>query len=171
MFNRKEYDVIGYDAETVNKLESMTDEQRQDLYSVAGNVLNGQPESIKTFASIFGNASFGTVNTVRDICYDSLSAQERSRLDTAANRKAGLLSRMDPESAAKRLDAEANELPKLTALRTKRGLTQAQLSEKSGINKMQISRIERGDIKTKNVSLGNAAALAAALDVKIEDLL
>ncbi len=51
------------------------------------------------------------------------------------------------------------------------GLTRAQLSEKSGVNARQIQRVENGESKIGNITLANAAKLAAALGIKIEDLL
>lgn len=51
------------------------------------------------------------------------------------------------------------------------GLTRAQLAEKSGVNARQIQRVENGESKIGNITLANAAKLAAALGIKIEDLL
>ena len=56
-------------------------------------------------------------------------------------------------------------------LRQAAGLTQAGLAEKSGVNIRQIRKIEAGDIRIGNITLTNAARLAAALGVRIEDLL
>lgn len=56
-------------------------------------------------------------------------------------------------------------------LRAAAGLTQAQLAEAAGINVRQIQKIECGEINVLNITLGNAAKLAAALGVKVEDLL
>lgn len=55
--------------------------------------------------------------------------------------------------------------------RTAAGLTQAQLAAAADINIRQVQKIEAGEIRIENVTLGNAARLAAALGVKIEDLL
>ena len=51
------------------------------------------------------------------------------------------------------------------------GLTQAKLAAAAGINLRQVQKIESGEIRVENITLGNAAKLAAALGVKIEDLL
>lgn len=59
----------------------------------------------------------------------------------------------------------------LKALRLSAGLTQAELGRISGVNSRQIQRIENGESKMENVTLGNAARLASALGVKIERLL
>ena len=50
-------------------------------------------------------------------------------------------------------------------------LTQAQLAAAAGVNIRQIQKIEAGEIQIGNVTLANAARLAQALGVKIEDLL
>ena len=50
-------------------------------------------------------------------------------------------------------------------------LTQAQLAEAAGLNIRQVQKIEAGEILIGNMTLTNAARLAQALGVKIEDLL
>lgn len=62
-------------------------------------------------------------------------------------------------------------MAKLTELRKAAGMTQKALAEASGVNIMQISRSERGEIKVENISLKNAAAIAKVLGVHAEDLL
>ena len=51
------------------------------------------------------------------------------------------------------------------------GLTQAQLAKAAGINLRQIQKIEAGEIRIGNLTLANAAKLAGALGVSIEELL
>lgn len=63
------------------------------------------------------------------------------------------------------------QLCPLLAIRTKKGLTQARLAELSGINARQIRKIETGEIKLMNITVGTMNALANALGVKIEDLM
>lgn len=48
---------------------------------------------------------------------------------------------------------------------------QARLAELSGINARQIRKIETGEIKLMNITVGTMNALANALGVKIEDLM
>lgn len=55
--------------------------------------------------------------------------------------------------------------------RTAAGLSQAQLASAAGINIRQVQKIEAGEIRIENVTLANAARLAQALGVKIEELL
>lgn len=59
----------------------------------------------------------------------------------------------------------------LYTIRTSKGMTQAKLAELSGINARQIRKIETGEIKTKNITIGTITALAHALCVDIEDLI
>ena len=59
----------------------------------------------------------------------------------------------------------------LYAIRTENGMTQTKLAELSGINARQIRKIETGEIKTKNITVGTITALAHALGVYIEDLI
>ncbi len=51
------------------------------------------------------------------------------------------------------------------------GLTQAQLAAAAGVNLSQIQKIEAGVIKIENITLANAARIAAALGVTMEELL
>jgi len=55
--------------------------------------------------------------------------------------------------------------------RLARGLSQQQLADTAGLNRSQIQKIERGEIQIGNITLANAARLAAALAIKIEELL
>ena len=59
----------------------------------------------------------------------------------------------------------------LYTIRTSKGMTQTNLAELSGINARQIRKIETGEIKTKNITIGTIAALANALGVGIEELI
>ena len=52
------------------------------------------------------------------------------------------------------------------ALRLRRGLTQRQLSVKSGIDRSKISRIERG--RVDRIAFGDLVALAEVLDARLE---
>lgn len=62
-------------------------------------------------------------------------------------------------------------MSKLYDIRTAKGMTQSKLSDLSGINARQIRKIETGEIKTKNITIGTITALAHALGVEIEDLI
>lgn len=59
----------------------------------------------------------------------------------------------------------------LYAIRTEKGMTQLKLAELSGINARQIRKIETGEIKTRNITIGTITALAHALGVEIEYLI
>ena len=59
----------------------------------------------------------------------------------------------------------------LYTIRTDKGMTQTKLAELSGINARQIRKIETGEIKTKNITIGTITALSHALGVGIEDLI
>ena len=60
---------------------------------------------------------------------------------------------------------------KLYIIRTAKGMTQTKLAELSGINARQLRKIESGEIKTRNITIGTITALAHALGVEIEDLI
>ena len=59
----------------------------------------------------------------------------------------------------------------LYAIRPEKGMTQSKLAELSGINARQIRKIESGEIKTRNITIGTIIALAHALGVGIEELI
>lgn len=59
----------------------------------------------------------------------------------------------------------------IKSLRTAAGLTQAQLAKAAGINVRQIQKIESGEIRAENLTLGNAIRLSAALGVMPEQLI
>ena len=59
----------------------------------------------------------------------------------------------------------------LRVARKAAGMTQKQLADASGVNSRQIQRIENGEGKMSNVTLGNAVKLADALGVDVKDLL
>lgn len=59
----------------------------------------------------------------------------------------------------------------ILAIRTEKGMTQSKLAELSGINARQIRKIETGEIKTRNITVGTITALARALGVGIEELI
>ena len=57
----------------------------------------------------------------------------------------------------------------LKALRSKSGMTQVELSEKSGEGRVTISRLESGELK--ETTLGTLTKLAKALSVSVDDLI
>lgn len=59
----------------------------------------------------------------------------------------------------------------LYTIRTSKGMTQTKLAELSGINARQIRKIETGEIKTRNITIGTITALSNALGVGIEELI
>lgn len=81
-----------------------------------------------------------------------------------------------PVAAAKEMgdDEIYNRYPTTTWLlyyRLKAGMTQAELSKKSGVNIRQIQRVELGEAETGNLTVKNLFAIADALDVDIRMLL
>ena len=60
---------------------------------------------------------------------------------------------------------------RLKELRKRCNFTLKELSEKTGINLVQLSDYERGKLKLENMTLKNAVKLAVALDCRPEDFL
>lgn len=62
-------------------------------------------------------------------------------------------------------------MSKLKEFRKMRGMTQAQLSELSGVNIGIITKVEQGISDIGNITLRNAVKLAETLQISAEDLL
>ena len=61
--------------------------------------------------------------------------------------------------------------PKFKQMRVSAGFSQQALAAAAGLNIRQVQKIEAGEIKLENLTLGNAVKLASALGVRPEDLL
>lgn len=59
----------------------------------------------------------------------------------------------------------------LKAWRIRRGLTQTQLAELSGVNRVSINKYENGERRPQNMTLGTAYRLADVLDVEPREFL
>lgn len=59
---------------------------------------------------------------------------------------------------------------RISELRNKRGLTQQQLADKSGVHRVAIARLEAGTRPITGISLATAISLADALGVTLQDL-
>jgi transcriptional regulator with XRE-family HTH domain len=60
------------------------------------------------------------------------------------------------------------KLPRLRAIRIARALSQAELGERSGVSRVAITRLERGDVDARFATIRR---LAQALDVEPADLM
>lgn len=69
------------------------------------------------------------------------------------------------------LDCHNNKINSVLYNRSVMGLTQKELSEKSGINIRQIQKYESGEYDIGNMTLKNAVSLARVLECSAEDLL
>jgi len=65
-------------------------------------------------------------------------------------------------------DKQVNKVTKLKLLLIKKDVSQTWLSEKSGVEKAQISNIAAG--KQKNLMMDTAVKLCKALDVTLDEL-
>ena len=65
----------------------------------------------------------------------------------------------------------ANMNNRLAALRTSAGLTQIELSEKSGIHQVTIARLESGTRSLNNTAMATGYKLAKAIGCNMEDLI
>lgn len=72
---------------------------------------------------------------------------------------------------SRELDCHNSKINSVLYNRSVMGMTQKELSEKSGINIRQIQKYESGEYDTGNMTLKNAVSLAKALECSAEDLL
>lgn len=152
------------------KLAGLTNDQRKDWYYLASQAMNGKQEACDAVAARFGDASVETCHAVTTACYTVLTRAELKADHDQAIRELQAIAHTPPEAAEETLQARNADICPLLAIRTAKGLTQAKLAELSGVNVRQIRRIEIGEAKIGNITLDNALALAAALDVDVSEL-
>lgn len=69
------------------------------------------------------------------------------------------------------LDCHNNKINSILYNRSVMGMTQKELSEKSGVNIRQIQKYESGEYDIGNMTLKNAILLSEALECDVRDLL
>lgn len=69
------------------------------------------------------------------------------------------------------LDCHNNKINSILYNRSVMGMTQKELSEKSGVNIRQIQKYESGEYDVGNMTLKNAILLSEALECDVRDLL
>ena len=153
------------------KLAEMSKEQHKDWYYLATQAMNGKKESLNLIDSEFGDRSMLVLHTIISICGKALSPAERQSDYNQAARALQMITNAPLDKAEEVADSLNAEIAPLLAIRVAKGLTQLELSRRSGVNPRQIRRIETGEAKIGNITLANAAALAHALGVGIEDLI
>ena len=104
-------------------------------------------------------------------CYSALTPSEQDADYRNAERELNAIANASPEAAIAAHERKKAYLVPLLALRVSKGMTQKELSQKSGINVRQIRRIETGESDSHNVSAANLVALADALGVDIHELM
>ena len=154
-----------YDRRVYEKISSMTEDEKHSLYHLASSAISGDHSAIDALNKAFPDSPHGLSLfwQVSQMCIGSLTKTELNVGIDQDTRDLNVLSAGGTPAA--------RPLPPLLKLRAAAGLTQKQLSEKSGVSVGQISRVERGYIISSNMTLANAAALANALGCHAEDLL
>ena len=69
------------------------------------------------------------------------------------------------------LDCHNNKINSLLYQRSRMGMTQKELAEKSGVNIRQIQRYESGTSGCENMTLKNAISISDVLECDVRDLL
>lgn len=152
-------------------LKGMTADQRRDWYYLAMQAFDGKPEAAARVRETFGDASIFTCHVIVTACYKALTPSERRAVEISAQRELIRVNAVPPADAEAYQKRRNDEVCPLLALRTARGMTQAELSQKSGINIRQLRRFETGEAKIDNISAANLVALADALGVDVHELI
>lgn len=163
-----EYCRDNYDATLVSAFENMPDDEKNSWYKLTVAWSDGDESSAKIIKEAFPNSfdklgTMGLMHQLFQLTYDAVPESERESDYHRSDRNLDLIYYGGTPIP--------KQLAPLLKLRIAAGLTQKQLSEKSGVSVGQISRIERGYIVSGNMTLSNAAALANALNCHAEDLL
>lgn len=69
------------------------------------------------------------------------------------------------------LDCHNNKINNILYNRSVMGMTQQDLSDRSGVNIRQIQKYESGECDIGNMTLKNAVSLARALECSVEELM
>ena len=156
-------------------LAPMTTDQRKDYYYLASLAMNdNDPEhspNSKQIAAVFGDCSLLTLHLVMSACYSALTPGEQNDDYHRAEQKLNAIANAGPQAAATIHERNVAELIPLLAIRTRVGMTQKELSQKSGVNVRQLRRIETGEAKIDNITAANLVAIADALNVDVHDLM
>ena len=157
--------------EIKSKLAEMTNAQRKDWYYLANQAMAANKPAMQRMQEAFGSALPGACWAVMSECYNALTPMEQESYHDRAKQELNAALNVNENAADEYLEHKKKQRSPLLAIRTKKGLTQTRLAELSGINARQIRKIETGEIKVMNVTVGTMSALANALGVKIEDLM
>lgn len=152
-------------------MEGMDDEEKRDMYRLADLALSQVESAEDCIDKIFGDHSLFTLRLLSNMLSGLMSKAEIA--DNARNAK------MEPQRiSAVPLDKvddyvreKSDSVIPLLAIRIEKKMTQKELAKLSGVNIRQIARIESGESKAQNVTVGNMVALADALGVDIHELL
>lgn len=144
-------------------LDRLSGEDILALYHACTEAQMGSQDSLELFAMYFGPAeSLADYSIVSDLSLDYLPISvQQTEFDSASR---------ELECAA-RGGRLPRKVTRLYMLRKRRGLTQQQLADASGVNIRQIQKYESVEYEIGNMTLKTAAALSSALDVTIEELL
>lgn len=153
------------------KLAEMTKAQRKDWYYLANQAMAANNPAMQRMEETFGSALPGACLVVMSECHNALTSIEQESYHDHAKQELNAALNLNENAADEYLEHKKKQLSPLLAIRTQKGLTQTRLAELSGINARQIRKIETGEIKTKNITIGTITALARAIGVEIEDLI
>lgn len=157
--NQKKGKIIGDKAEAIYEtLEKLPKEEVKLIYASIAGCTTGDPDALSVYNHYFSAAqTFSDYYLVQTIAYDYMSAIDQRIADKTAEQHYNSGARLP-------------KIHPVAAMRLDRGMSQAALAEKSGVNIRQLQRIENGESRFENVTLRNALALADALETDVESL-
>lgn len=148
------------------KLAQLTDAEKTAIIDYATLGMQGNKESKSILIKVLGEINISSIadyDMILSKAYESMSASAQDHADSETQRALEYNPplQLNPKKV----------FNKLAILRINAGLTQRELSEKSGINIRQIQRYEGSSSDTGNMTLKNALALSEALGCDVKDLL
>lgn len=153
--------------ETLNqKLVQLSDAEKLAIIDYATLGMQGNKESRNILIKIFGEINISSIadyDMILSKAYESMSELSKDRADRETKRAIEYNPplQLNPKKV----------FNKLAILRINSGLTQKDLSKKSGVNIRQIQRYESSTSNTGNMTLKNALAISEALKCDVKDLL
>lgn len=139
-------------------LEKLPKEEVTLIHASIAGCTTGEPNALSVYNHYFPAAqNLGDYYRVQMIAYDYMSEIDQKIADKTAEQYYNSGARLP-------------KIHPVAAMRLDRGMSQAALAEKSGINIRQLQRIENGESKLGNITLRNALALADALGIDAASL-
>lgn len=147
------------------KLKQLSDSEKIAIIDYATLGMQGEKESRNVLSKIFGEidvSSMADYYIIQREAYNSMSESAQIHVDNETKMALEYNPPLHPNPE--------KVFNKLAILRINAGLTQKELSIRSGVNIRQIQRYESSSSDTGNMTLKNAIAISEALECDVKSL-